>query len=117
MRSGITRVARRASNGLRTHTATIRRATIGTGLDRGHPDWSSSTVIGSTTGTLQPASTTAQEAAGLTVAAGRVSVYLSPHAFAIEPLTHRILIDGGTYTVLSVERWPSHTHCVCERAQ
>jgi hypothetical protein len=52
----------------------------------------------------------------LTVAANRVAIYLSPHAFRIEPLTHRVTINDQTFTVLSVEEWPSHTRVIAERA-
>jgi hypothetical protein len=116
MRARISRLAERASGKLRDATATITRAATGAGLDAGHVTWTNPTTVGTTPASLQPASREAQEAAGLTVAANRVAIYLSPHAFRIEPLTHRVTINDQTFTVLSVEEWPSHTRVIAERA-
>jgi hypothetical protein len=115
VRAGITRAAARMQS-LHTLSGTVTRATAGTGINTGHPDWGTPTTIGTVQLGLQPATTEAQLAAGLTVSANRVSLYLTPPAFAIEPITHRITIGSVTYAVLTLSAWPSHWHAIAERA-
>lgn len=107
MRAGITRAASRIQS-LHQLSGTVTRATAGAGVNTGHPDWTTPTTLGTVQLDLQPATTEAQLAAGLTVASNRASLYLTPPAFRIEPITHRITVADTTYVVLSVSAWRSH---------
>lgn len=97
-------------------TIIVNRYPEKTAPNRGVIDWTATPTIKATVkGTIQPATTQAQELAGLEVEQGRFSVFCENLNGSVSPSTDRLELASIEYLVLSQNHWASHSELLVER--
>ena len=97
-------------------TVVVNRYPVKTGADEGIPDWEATPTVKATVkGTIQPATTQAQEAAGLVIEQGRFTVYCENLDGSVSPEIDRLELSSVEHRVLNQNHWPSHSEILVER--